>query len=412
MSPATRSCRGCGAAEPEFVIDLGRQPLANGYVDADQAAGPADPRFPLMVVFCPQCSLVQLAETVDPAQLFSGYIYLSSSSDAFVAHACALAESLIEQTPLTPASLVIEIGSNDGYLLQHYRRHGVPVLGVEPAAALARIADDRGIPTVNEFFSADLAQRLCDEAVHADVLHANNVLAHMPDIHDVLTGIARLLSPGGRLVVETPYVRDLVDHVEFDTIYHEHVFYYSLSSLAPLLAEHDLVVVDVERLAVHGGSLRVHAQHGGAAPEGRRVAELLAEEKDAGLLDMAYYEQFASRVAALGRALRACLADLRADGRRIAAYGAAAKGTALLNTFGIGADVIEFVADRNPLKHGRLMPGVRIPIRPAEAVAEEMPDVVLLLVWNFAAEVVAQQQAYVDRGGRFLVPIPEPRFIP
>jgi len=408
---ATSPCRGCGAAEPELVIHLGRQPLANGYIEADRSGEP-EPQFPLAVVFCPQCALVQIGETVDPAQLFGDYVYLSSSSDAFVAHARDLAEAVIDRAGLTPASRVVELGSNDGYLLQHYRRHGIPVLGVEPAAAMAGIARERGIPTVDDFFSADLARRLRDGGVAADVIHANNVLAHIPDVHDALAGVETLLSPDGRLVVETPYVRDLVDGLEFDTIYHEHVFYYSLSSLAGLLVQHDLVVVDVERLAVHGGSLRVHAQRAGAAPATPAVGELLADEKDAGLLDIGYYEQFATDVAALGKQLRGLVASLRADGQRVAAYGAAAKGTVLLNTFGIGADVIEFVADRNPLKHGRLMPGVRIPIRPAEAVVEAMPDVVLLLVWNFADEVVAQQVEYVERGGRFLVPLPEPRFVP
>ena len=346
MGRPTSPCRGCGAAEPELVIDLGDQPLANGYVDADRAVEP-EARFPLRLVFCPQCALVQIAETVDPVQLFGDYVYLSSSSDAFVAHAADLAATLIEQAGLTSASRVVELGSNDGYLLRHYRLRGIPVLGIEPAPAIARIAEARGVPTVNEFFSAALARRLRDTGVIADVLHANNVLAHLPDIHDALQGIETLLSPTGRLVVETPYVRDLVDRLEFDTIYHEHVFSYSLASLA-----------------------------------------------------------------ALGDRLRGVLAALRRDGRRIAGYGAAAKGTVLLNALGIGDDLIEFIADRNPLKHGRLMPGVRIPIRPAEAVLEEMPDVVLLLVWNFADEVLDQQRAYVERGGRFLVPVPEPWFLP
>lgn len=408
---ARATCRGCGAADPAPVIDLGRQPLANGYVDPDRAAEPEE-RFPLAVVFCPHCSLVQLAETVDPAKLFADYVYLSSSSDAFVAHAGALARRLIERLGLTAVSRVVEIGSNDGYLLQHYHRHGIPVLGVEPAATIARVAEGRGVATVQEFFTADLARRLRGEGVAADVLHANNVLAHTPDVHDALQGIATLLRPAGRLVVETPYLRELVDHLEFDTIYHEHVFYYSLTSLAGLLAQHDLAVVDVERLPIHGGSLRVHAQRAGVAPEAPCVGDLLAEEKDAGLLDVAYYERFASEVGALGDELRACLESLRAEGKRVAAYGAAAKGTVLLNTFGIGSDIVEFVADRNPLKQGRLMPGQGIPIRPAAALLDEMPDVVLLLVWNFADEVVAQQQAYLERGGRFLVPVPAPRFIP
>lgn len=405
-------CKGCGAPGTQPVLDLGRQPLANAYVDeaALHGADP-EPMYPLELVFCERCTLVQIAETVDPAVLFNDYRYLSSSSDAFVSHARTLVTNLVERYGLGAGSHVYEIGSNDGYLLQHYQALGVLVLGIEPAAAIARMAEGRGVPTLNRFFTAELAGSIRARGLAADVIHANNVLAHMPDVHDALEGVATLLADGGTFVAETPYVRDLVDSIEFDTIYHEHVFYYSLSSLGFLLGAHGLAVVDVERLDVHGGSLRVYAQKAEAATPAPSVAALADEERDAGLCQPGYFRSFASRVERLGDELRDTLLTLRKDGHRIAAYGAAAKGTVLLNAFGIGTDLVEFVVDRNPLKQGRHMPGQHQPIRPTEALLTERPDVVLLLAWNVEAEVVDQQQDYLRGGGRLLVPVPEPRFV-
>lgn len=393
------------------MIDLGRQPLANAYLDEPARRRP-EAKYPLALVFCPQCTLVQISESVEPGLLFSDYRYLSSSSDAFVEDAKALASRLVERYRLTSANQVYEIGSNDGYLLQHYRDLGIPVRGVEPAAAIAQVATDRGVPTLNTFFSAGVAQTLRDDVGPADVIHANNVLAHIPDVHDVLRGVETLLADEGTFVVETPYVRDMVDRLEFDTIYHEHVYYYSLTSLSALLAESGLRVVDVERLLVHGGSLRVLSRKAATGGDRRpEVAALLDEEEIGGLVRAEYYRSFASRVESLGATLREMLVRLRNDGHRIAAYGAAAKGTVLLNAFGIGADLIEFVVDRNTMKQGLYMPGQHLLIRPVEDLLTEMPDVVLLLAWNVAEEVVDQQQAYVRRGGRFLVPVPEPRFL-
>jgi SAM-dependent methyltransferase len=404
-------CKGCGAPGTEPVIDLGRQPLANAYLDDGALHGTEpEPMYPLALVFCERCALVQIAETVDPAVLFGDYRYLSSSSDAFVSHARSLVTDLVQRYGLDGASHVYEIGSNDGYLLQHYQAFGIPVLGIEPAEAIARMAGERGVPTLDAFFTAELARSIRARGLAADVIHANNVLAHMPDVHDALDGIATLLADGGTFVAETPYVRDLVDRLEFDTIYHEHVFAYSLSSLQSLFGAHGLDVVGVERLPVHGGSLRVFAQKAPAvaAPI---VGALAVDEQAAGLLDAAYYRTFASRVEHLGDQLRDTLLTLRKNGRRVAGYGAAAKGTVLLNAFAIGTDLVEFVVDRNPLKQGRYMPGQHQPIRPPEALLAEMPDVVLLLAWNVEAEVVAQQQEYLRAGGRFLVPVPEPRFV-
>lgn len=405
------ACRGCGSSGTEPVIDLGRQPLANAYLDEPAPRGP-EAKYPLALVFCPRCTLVQISESVDPELLFGDYRYLSSSSDAFVEHAKALASRLVDRYRLTSSHQVYEIGSNDGYLLQHYRDLGIPVRGVEPAAAIAQVATDRGVPTLNTFFSSSVAQTLRDEVGPAEVIHANNVLAHVPDVHDVLRGVETLLADEGTFVVETPYVRDMVDRLEFDTIYHEHVYYYSLTSLSALLVENGLRVVDVERLPVHGGSLRVFSRKAATAGETRpEVAALLDEEEAGGLVRPEYYRSFASRVESLGAILREMLVRLRKDGHRIAAYGAAAKGTVLLNAFGIGADLIEFVVDRNTMKQGLYMPGQHLLIRPVEDLLTEMPDVVLLLAWNVAEEVVAQQQAYVRGGGRFLVPVPEPRFL-
>lgn len=405
------ACRGCGASSTEVVIDLGRQPLANAYLD-DAGLDLPENTYPLALVFCPSCALVQLAESVDPAVLFADYLYLSSTSHTFVQHAQALVSRLVECYGLTSGSYVYELGSNDGYLLQHYVAHGVTVCGIEPAEAIASVARERGVPTVTRFFSSEVAHDLRAERPPADVIHANNVLAHVPDVHDVLRGIDALLAPTGTFVVETPYVRDLVDRLEFDTIYHEHVFYYSLTSLSALLRANGLRVVDVERLGVHGGSLRIYAQKAtsGGQPAAT-VAALLAEEQEAGLATADYYRSFALRVAELGESLRDMLQGLRTDGQRVAAYGAAAKGTVLLNTFGIGTDLVEFVVDRNPMKLGRYMPGQHLPIRPVDDLLSEMPEVVLLLAWNFAGEIVGQQEEYVRRGGRFLVPVPEPLFV-
>jgi SAM-dependent methyltransferase len=403
------SCRNCGAIELETVLDFGEMPLANGLLTAEQLDEPEE-RFPLALAFCPSCSLAQITHTVAPEILFRDYAYFSSISDAMVEHARLHVERVIAGRDLQADSLVVELASNDGYLLQHYAARGIAVLGIDPARNIAEAATAKGIPTLPEFFDAGLAATLRDSGRTADVVHANNVLAHVPDIHGFVAGIATILKPGGVAIFETPYVRELVDRLEFDTIYHEHVFYYSLSSLADLMARHDLAVVDVERLAIHGGSLRVSVGHAADTAPSPTVDDLLAEEQRVGLRSVGYFRGFADRVRALGEALVATLAEEKAAGRSIAAYGAAAKGAVLLNAFGIGPETIDFVADRSPHKAGRFMPGVRIPVRPADDLAECRPDVCLLLTWNFAEEILDQQAAYRADGGRFLLAIPEVRW--
>lgn len=403
-------CRGCGNDAVKVVLDLGMLPLANALLTADDLDRP-EPRYPLALAFCQRCYLAQITHTIEPDVLFREYAYFSSVSDEMVQHARRIAERLVDRQGLDSRSLVIEVASNDGYLLQHYAARGIPVLGIEPARNIAGVAEARGIPTIAEFFDVRIAEELRRSGRTADVVHANNVLAHVPDLHGFIAGIATVLKATGVAVIETPYVRDLVERLEFDTIYHEHVFYYSLSALARLFGEHGLVVADVEHIGIHGGSLRIIVTHGEGARPGPAVQALLDEEVALGLTRVDYFETFAARVDALGADLRGMLADLKGAGRSIAAYGAAAKGAVLLNAFGIGTETIDFVADRSPYKQGRFMPGVRIPVVPAERLLKARPDTCLLLAWNFSAEILAQQHEYRASGGMFIIPVPKPRLV-
>jgi SAM-dependent methyltransferase len=403
---ARPSCRSCGQAGLKPVLDLGRVPLANALLTAQQLQE-AEDRFPLELYFCPQCALVQIGETVPPERLFRDYAYASSFSDTMVEHARMLVEMLIGRRGLGPASLVIEVASNDGYLLQFYKRRGIPVLGIEPAANIAKLAiATKGIPTLVEFFDEELARRLAAEGKLADVIHAHNVFAHVPDPNRFVGGVKQVLKPGGVAVVEAPYVHDLIAKLEFDTIYHEHFSYYSLSAVEALCRRHGLMISDVELLQIHGGSLRLFISHAGC-PASAAVGELLAKEKSEGLLSFDYYRDFGDRVAGLKQQLLALLRRLQGEGSRIAAYGASAKGSTLMNAFGIDRRLIEFVVDRSTLKQGRFTPGNHLPILSPGALLERRPDYVLLLAWNFAAEILAQQGEFRRCGGKFIVPVPE-----
>lgn len=404
------SCRGCGRQDLNVVLDLGEMPLANGLLTEAALLEP-EPRFPLALAFCRGCCLAQITQTVAPEILFRDYAYFSSVSDAMVEHVRLLAAELVRSRALGPESLVVELASNDGYLLQHYVAEGIPVLGIDPARNIAEAATKRGIPTLAEFFGPQVAEDLDRAGRLADVVHANNVLAHVPDLNGFVAGIARILKPTGVAVIETPYLRELIDRLEFDTIYHEHVFYYSLSALVRVFERHGLAIADVERIPIHGGSLRVFVTHPSDHGPSAHVAELLAQEAAIGMCSVEYFDGFAENVQVLRETLRGALGDLKSAGKSIAAYGAAAKGAVLLNAFNIGRETIDFVVDRSPHKQGRFMPGVRIPIRPADDLAALQPDACLLLAWNFADEILAQQAAYRASGGAFVIPGPHVRIV-
>jgi SAM-dependent methyltransferase len=404
-------CRSCGAKGLYPVVSLGLMPLANAVVPPSRLCEP-DRRYPLDLFLCQACGLVQIGESVPPDVMFADYPYFSSMSETMLAHAAALVRRTIAERRLGPSSLVVEVASNDGYLLQYYKRAGIPVLGVEPAETVADAAErERGIPTLRAYFTRELARELKEQGKCADVIHAHNVLAHVPRPRDLMAGFAELLAPEGVVIVEVPYVKELIERLEFDTIYHEHYSYFSVTALAPIFAASGLELVDVERVAIHGGSLRLFASHRSAAKPADRVQALLAEEARWGASEPPFYAAFGRDIACLRDELVRTLKASKAEGKRIAAYGASAKGSILLNYFGIGPELVDFVVDRAAAKQGRYVPGARIPIRPVEALVEEMPDLALLLVWNIADEILAQQARYREQGGKFIIPLPEVRIV-
>jgi SAM-dependent methyltransferase len=404
------TCRSCGAGGLANVLSLGHTPLANALLTAEQLGSPEE-TYPLDLAFCSNCSLVQITETVPAEKLFREYLYLSSFSDTMLEHAETIAMEVVRSRDLSPNNLVVEIASNDGYLLQYYQRAGVPVLGIEPATNIARIAEqERGVPTLCEFFGEELAERLAAEDRRADVVHANNVLAHVADLNGFVRGISELLKDDGLAIIEVPYVKEMIDRCEFDTIYHEHLCYFSLTALRGLFERHGLLIQDVQRLSIHGGSLRVFVMHAGVEPS-VAVTDLLREEATWGVGTIDFYQQFGARVQKLRTTLRSFILKLKGEHQRIVAYGAAAKGSTLLNYFQIGRDELDFVVDRSTYKQGRYMPGVRLPIFSPARLLEEMPSHVLLLTWNFAEEILEQQAEYRQRGGRFIIPIPEFRVV-
>ncbi len=403
---AAFQCRSCGGHEGDVILDLGIQPLANNLLRPEDLSKP-EPMFPLRLGVCKSCWLLQILDLVPPVQLFSEYLYFSSFSDVMLRHAKEAAERYVSEFSLNRDSLVVEVASNDGYLLQYFKEAGVPCLGIEPAQNIAKVAREKGIETVTEFFGKKLADQLAGSGRKADLVLGNNVFAHAPDTNDFVAGLRQVLKPEGRIALEFPYAVDFIEKGEFDTIYHEHVFYFSLTALEPLFRRHGLSIFNVQRLSIHGGSLRLFAGLEGAHPRQASVDALLNEEEKKGLRSLNFYLGFANRVLELKKSLVDLLDQLRRQGKQIAAYGASAKGSTLLNFFGLGKERLAFVADRSTHKQGRLTPGTHIPIVPPSALLEKMPDYTLLLTWNFAEEILGQQKGYLDKGGKFIVPIPK-----
>jgi len=400
---ACRSCRGTDLFE---FLSLGNHPLANALLTEENLGAP-EQTYPLGLVVCTNCSLVQITETVPPEILFRNYIYFSSFSDTMLRHAQEIAERLRQERKLGPQSLVVEIASNDGYLLKNFVAAGVPVLGIEPARNIATAADEKGIRTISEFFGADLARQLAAEGNTADVIIANNVMAHAPDINSMIAGVKTLLKPDGVLVMETPYLKDMLEKIEFDTMYHEHVFCHSLTALEHAFQRHGLAASDVQWFPLHGGTIQVSVVHAGSEGSPPAVRRMLNEEKAWGVSRPETYRDFAGKVDSLRSALTGLLRDLKTQGKRIAAYGAAAKGTTLLNSFGIGRESLDYVVDRSPHKQGKFMPGSHLPILAPEELVKDAPDYTLLLAWNLVDEVLEQQSEYRRGGGRFIIPIRE-----
>jgi len=399
-------CRHCNETLRHTVVDLGVSPLCESFVAPDQLNS-MEPFYPLHVRICDNCFLVQLQEYVTPHEIFSEYAYFSSFSSSWVAHAKKYCIEITERLKLGAESLVVEIASNDGYLLQHFGPLGVPVLGVEPAANVARVAQEKGIPTHVGFFGVKLASELAQSHRKADLVVANNVLAHVPDINDFVAGIQALLKPEGIATVEFPHLEKLITLNQFDTIYHEHFSYLSASVVQRIALAHGLKIVDIEELITHGGSLRVYLAHQNSSHrDGRAVGSILDREARMGLQTLQAYGTFADQVKKTKRNLLSFLIDAKNEGKRICGYGAPGKGNTLLNYCGIGTDFLDFTVDRNPYKHGRYTPGTHIPILPVEEIDRTRPDLILILPWNLRDEIVEQMRHVGNWGAKFVVPIP------
>ena len=409
----TAACRFCRAPLHHTLVDLGMSPLANAYLSPERVNA-AETFYPLHARVCERCLLVQVEEFEGPGEIFGDYAYFSSYSDSWLRHARAYTEAMVERFGFGATSQVVEIASNDGYLLQYFAARGIPVLGVEPAANVAAVAAGKGIPSLVKFFGAATARDLVADGRAADLLLGNNVLAHVPDLNDFVAGMAIALKPGGVLTMEFPHLLRLIDESQFDTIYHEHFSYFSFLTVRRVFAAHGLSLFDVEELPTHGGSLRIYGCHADEAARADRapadrVAALEEKERRAGLDRIETYTAFGARAEATKRRLLAFLVAAKDAGRTVVGYGAPAKGNTLLNYCGIRGDFIDYTVDRSPHKQGLFLPGTHIPICSPDRIRETRPDFVLILPWNLREEIMAQTQFIGEWGGRFVTPIPEPR---
>jgi SAM-dependent methyltransferase len=400
------ACRFCGAALRHVHCDLGMSPLANSYVTREQLNA-MEPFYPLRTLVCERCFLVQLEEFVAPEGIFSDYLYFSSFSTSWLDHARRYVEMAVDRFELDGSSQVVEIASNDGYLLQYFVERGIPSKGIEPAANVAEVAVEKGIPTEVCFFGVETARTLAADG-QADLLLGNNVLAHVPDLNDFVAGMKIMLKPGGVLTMEFPHLMRLMEDNQFDTIYHEHFSYFSFTTVAQVFAAHGLALFDVEELPTHGGSLRIFGSHAGdpARPQTERALELLEREEAAGYRTLEPYLAFDERVRATKRDLLEFVIGLKREGKTIAGYGAPAKGNTLLNYCGVGTDFVDFTVEDSPYKQGLFLPGTHIPILAPEAIAERRPDVVLILPWNIADDLIAKLDYISDWDGQCAVPVP------
>ncbi len=406
-SDASHACRLCGSKVEKTFVDLGMSPLCESFVPADKFDS-MEPLYPLHALVCGECFLVQLKEYVSPQNIFEEYAYFSSYSTSWVNHAKSYCEMIAKRLGLGRDSLVVELASNDGYLLQHFLPLGVPVLGVEPAANVAQTAIGKGIPTVVDFFGVRLASELAAQGKQADLIAGNNVLAQVPDLNDFVAGIKLLLKPEGVVTLEFPHLQKLIEESQFDTIYHEHFSYFSLITIEAMAARHNLKIIDVEELETHGGSLRVYLAHKQSQRQPTAaVAAILDRENALGFRNLDTYASYGEQVKRTKRRLLAFLIKAKDEGKTICGYGAPGKGNTLLNYCGIGTDFLDFTVDRNPYKHGRQTPGMRIPIYPVSEIDQARPDYVLILPWNLKREIIAQMRHIADWGGKFVVPIPE-----
>jgi hypothetical protein len=413
QAAAVPHCRFCDAPLEQTLVDLGMSPLCESYVNASQANA-MEPFYPLHVRVCGRCFLVQLEAYVNPEHIFSDYLYFSSYSDSWLAHAKAYTDQMADRFHLDPGSLVVEVASNDGYLLQYFVQKQIPVLGIEPAANIAPFAEQKGVPTLVKFFGVNTARELVAQGKHADLLLGNNVLAQVPDLNDFVAGMKILLGPNGVITIEFPHLMRMMEENQFDTIYHEHFCYFSFLTAEKIFAKHGLTLFDVEELATHGGSLRIYARHveDGSKPVHPRVVELRAREQSAGFAELETYLSFDEQVKETKRKLLEFLIEAKRAGKRIVGYGAPGKGNTLLNYCGIRTDFLDYTVDRSPHKQGKFLPGTHVPIYSPERIRLTQPDYVLILPWNLKDEIMTQNAYIREWGGQFVVPIPAVRIYP